>query len=437
MPNIVKIRNLPSASELTDGDYAAIDNSTDGLRKVPFGGIINGMKSELADLNKRMSIKDLQGKAICHRGFGWKSIKLPLVCQNTIKAFQLAIDNGYLGVETDVQKDADGVICCFHDVTVDELTDGNGYFKDYSYVSLHCKDGNGVVTAETPITLAQACDWASSNNAVLEIEIKTDNGGSAASVDEVVAIAEKYQTIIIINCQFNRALLNECQAKYPECWKSTTYYGSSTINTTLIDTLYNTGYTNLILHTKAENVVDYSAIKYAYEHGYLIMRYSNAYSDEGFRFDNGYSMTFGEDPGRPNFASPLIFDSGWVLVDDNEMLSNFKSVSDVNFKFGYRYINNMVYLKGIVQKNDWTALPKNNSTRAVLFTLPKCCRPDQFQRDIGNIGDALVGYHIISINPNTGSVIPCYSVSNNISLDDINSETYTVFMQFPAVNYKG
>lgn len=50
MPDIVKIRSLPSASDLSDGDYAAIDNSTDGLRKVALGGIISDLKSDLRQL---------------------------------------------------------------------------------------------------------------------------------------------------------------------------------------------------------------------------------------------------------------------------------------------------------------------------------------------------------------------------------------------------
>lgn len=50
MPDIVKIRSLPSASDLSDGDYAAIDSSTDGLRKVALGGIISDLKSDLNNL---------------------------------------------------------------------------------------------------------------------------------------------------------------------------------------------------------------------------------------------------------------------------------------------------------------------------------------------------------------------------------------------------
>ena len=54
MPDIVKIRSLPSASDLSDGDYAAIDNSTDGLRKVALGGIISDLKSDLSETNEHL-----------------------------------------------------------------------------------------------------------------------------------------------------------------------------------------------------------------------------------------------------------------------------------------------------------------------------------------------------------------------------------------------
>lgn len=52
MPDIVKIRSLPSASDLSDGDYAAIDSSTGGLRKVALGGIISDLKSDLTQLDE-------------------------------------------------------------------------------------------------------------------------------------------------------------------------------------------------------------------------------------------------------------------------------------------------------------------------------------------------------------------------------------------------
>lgn len=58
MPDIIKIRNLPSASDLSDGDYAAIDNSTDGLRKVALGGIISDLKSAISNLDTTVRVDE-------------------------------------------------------------------------------------------------------------------------------------------------------------------------------------------------------------------------------------------------------------------------------------------------------------------------------------------------------------------------------------------
>ena len=50
MPDIVKIRNLPSASDLTEDDFVPIDNASNGLRKIQLGGVINDLKETLSQL---------------------------------------------------------------------------------------------------------------------------------------------------------------------------------------------------------------------------------------------------------------------------------------------------------------------------------------------------------------------------------------------------
>ena len=60
MPDIVKIRSLPSASDLSDGDYAAVDNSTDGLRKVALGGIISDLKSDFGYNERNLNYNNLK-----------------------------------------------------------------------------------------------------------------------------------------------------------------------------------------------------------------------------------------------------------------------------------------------------------------------------------------------------------------------------------------
>ena len=66
-------------------------------------------------------------KNFAHRGF---SGKYP---ENTILAFQKAIEVGADGIELDVQLTKDGEVVIIHDETIDRTTDGKGYVVDYTY----------------------------------------------------------------------------------------------------------------------------------------------------------------------------------------------------------------------------------------------------------------------------------------------------------------
>jgi len=56
--------------------------------------------------------------------------------ENTMIAFEKAVELGANGIETDVQMTKDGVLVLIHDESVERTTNGLGYVKDYSYNEL-------------------------------------------------------------------------------------------------------------------------------------------------------------------------------------------------------------------------------------------------------------------------------------------------------------
>ena len=69
-------------------------------------------------------------EVICHRGY---SSRYP---ENTMLAFQKAVESGADGVELDVHLTRDGEVVVIHDERVDRTTDGVGYVKDHSLAEL-------------------------------------------------------------------------------------------------------------------------------------------------------------------------------------------------------------------------------------------------------------------------------------------------------------
>lgn len=69
--------------------------------------------------------------ALAHRGFsgGGQGHEL----ENSMAAFQAAVDLGFDWVETDVHATADGVLLAFHDDVLDRTTDGTGVIAQLPY----------------------------------------------------------------------------------------------------------------------------------------------------------------------------------------------------------------------------------------------------------------------------------------------------------------
>lgn len=114
-------------------------------------------------------------KIYAHRG---ASIELP---ENTLPAFQRAVELGVDGIELDVHLSTDGVPVVIHDSTVDRTTDRTGDVSSFSAAELSTFDaGDG---AGIP-SLAEVFDLVGDQ---LHVDIEVKDTGAADAVLELLA----------------------------------------------------------------------------------------------------------------------------------------------------------------------------------------------------------------------------------------------------------
>ena len=56
--------------------------------------------------------------------------------ENTLDAFRKAVEMGADGIELDVQMTKDGELVVIHDETIDRVSNGKGWVKNYTYEEL-------------------------------------------------------------------------------------------------------------------------------------------------------------------------------------------------------------------------------------------------------------------------------------------------------------
>lgn len=110
-------------------------------------------------------------KYLGHRGY---SGKYP---ENTLLAFQKAIEAGADGIELDVQFSKDGQLVVIHDETLDRTTTGKGWVKNYTLEELKTFDASYKFTDQygfTPIpTLGEVFAYMADKDAITNVELKT------------------------------------------------------------------------------------------------------------------------------------------------------------------------------------------------------------------------------------------------------------------------
>ncbi len=152
-------------------------------------------------------------KLIAHRGF---SGQYP---QNTIPAFEGAVEAGFWGVECDIHTTKDGKWVVIHDDEISNLTNGTGYVRDKTFAEIQeirMDSGNGIENYGTlPIpTLEEYLDVCLTGDIVPVIEIKGCDTKYLPSLKETLDAYGLSDKVVIIS--FNKSYMEGYRALDPD-----------------------------------------------------------------------------------------------------------------------------------------------------------------------------------------------------------------------------
>ncbi|SCZ02511.1 glycerophosphoryl diester phosphodiesterase [Paenibacillus polysaccharolyticus] len=152
---------------------------------------------------------------IAHRGAS-------AVCpENTMIAFERALELGATGIETDVQMSADGRLVLIHDETLQRTAGSEGWVKDFTYDTLRTLDAGSWFHADfagEPIpSLEMLFNLVQGKRILLNVELK--NGivpykGMEEKIIQVIREWNMEQQVVLSS--FNHASLVKCKRIAPD-----------------------------------------------------------------------------------------------------------------------------------------------------------------------------------------------------------------------------
>lgn len=157
-----------------------------------------------------------------HRG--WKD-KYP---ENTMEAFEKALELGVDQLETDVRMTSDGELILIHDATLDRTTNGTGNVHEFSFEEIRTLDAGNGNKIPTFIEFMELVKNHPTLTVDIELKVYPQNGFEKDAYyicDKVIEIVEKYN--FADRCVFNSGhgkLLEYILEKYGDKYKTHTYF---------------------------------------------------------------------------------------------------------------------------------------------------------------------------------------------------------------------
>jgi len=116
--------------------------------------------------------------ALAHRGFNLDGL------ENSMLAFQAAVDLGFRYVETDAHGTSDGIAVALHDASLDRTTDGRGNVKDLPWMQVKSARIGGV---EAVPTLEELLGTFPELNVNVDVKGKSGIGPVADAIERTKA----------------------------------------------------------------------------------------------------------------------------------------------------------------------------------------------------------------------------------------------------------
>jgi glycerophosphoryl diester phosphodiesterase len=140
--------------------------------------------------------------------------------ENTLPAFQAALDLGADGIELDVQFSSDGKLVVLHNPNLETTTNGAGRVTAYTFAELRLLDAGshfGPQFAGTPLPALDEVLDLCHGKLLMTIELKSLNSSTAnIGVDVVAAVRARDMADQVVISSFNPLALRRAKKAGPE-----------------------------------------------------------------------------------------------------------------------------------------------------------------------------------------------------------------------------
>ena len=140
---------------------------------------------------------------------------------NTRPAFEMAIQMGADGVETDIHLTKDGIPVIQHNYEIDRNSNGKGYVEEMTYDELLQFDFGSwkgeQFKGEKIMTLDECLAYAQQHMRLINLELKETKYLNSPIVEKTLEIVKKYKmTDRVLLSSFDHSLMKKAQLLCPE-----------------------------------------------------------------------------------------------------------------------------------------------------------------------------------------------------------------------------